>query len=260
MQSFEWVLITLLFLSLIGLAIFYSKYTKYKKLHKNTYFLPQVSASFLSPIFEVNTFGPTIKSEVSFIGRGDLVVPGGTNDSEAWILAVLAKEAKVMFEFGTCTGKTTYLWAKNSPSDAQVHTLTLPPEESQKYNSVSTDDSIATKNALSESAFSKFLYTDTDVAHKVTQIFSDSKIFDESHLHNKCDLIFIDGSHALSYIESDTKKAMKMLKPGGLILWHDYDGVYRNNKDVYKYLNDLSQKTPLHHVKGTTFVVYKNIN
>ena len=108
----------LLFCSLA--VIFFYKYNKYKKIHQNKYFLPQVSASFLSNLFEVNEFGPMIKSEVFFIGRGDLIVPGGTSDTEAWILAVLAKQSRVMFEFGTCTGKTTYLWAKNSPIGAKI--------------------------------------------------------------------------------------------------------------------------------------------
>lgn len=254
------ILLLLLGLSITAILILFYKYSKYKKLHKNKYFLPQVSASFLSPLFEVNEYGPMIKSEVSFIGRGDLIVPGGTSDGEAWILAVLAKNAQTMFEFGTCTGKTTYLWAKNSAPNAKIHTLTLPPDYFEKYSKTNQDDSIAIKNALSESAFSKFLYSETDVAGKINQIFSDSKTFDESFLHNKCDLIFIDGSHAYSYIESDSEKAFKMLKKGGIILWHDYDGVYRNNKDVYSYLNKLSQKLSLYHVKGTTFVVFKKEN
>lgn len=36
------------------------------------------------------------------------MVPGGTSDTEAAILAVMATDAMRMFEFGTCTGKTTY--------------------------------------------------------------------------------------------------------------------------------------------------------
>ena len=256
-MTLNYVLFTLAIISCSMAVIFSYKYNKYKKIHQNKYFLPQVSASFLSNLFEVNEFGPMIKSEVFFIGRGDLIVPGGTSDAEAWILAVLAKQSQVMFEFGTCTGKTTYLWAKNSPTDAKIYTLTLPPDGLEKYSNIKNDDSIATHNAIQESFFSKFLYTGTEVASKVTQIFSDSKTYDDSILLNSCDLIFIDGSHAYSYIKSDSEKAFKMLKKGGLILWHDYDGVYRNNKDVYKYLNELSTSMPLHHVKGTTFVVYK---
>lgn len=250
------LLVGLVLIFSVSTIVYYNKYSKYKKLHQNKYFLPQVSAGYLADSFEVNEFGPTFKAEVSFIGRGDLIVPGGTSDSEAWILAVLAKKAKTMFEFGTCTGKTTYLWARNSAPDARIYTLTLPPEGHQDYSKTSDDDKVAITNALAESAFTNFLYTGTDVASKVTQIFADSKSYDESSLHNSCDLIFIDGSHAYSYIKSDSEKAFKMIKKGGAILWHDYDGVYRNNKDVYKYLNELSTALPIKHVKGTTFGVY----
>lgn len=253
----NFVLSVIFLLTSSAAVIFFFKYRKYKKIHRNKFYLPQVSASFLSDLFEVNQFGPMIKSEVFYIGRGDLLVPGGTSDAEAWILAVLSKQSKLMFEFGTCTGKTSYLWAKNSPPDARIYTLTLPPEDSNKYSNTKADDAIAIHNAIQESSFDKFLYTCTDISHKITQIFSDSKIYDELPLHNSCDLIFIDGSHAYSYIKSDTEKAFKMIKKGGLILWHDYDGVYRNNKDVYKYLNELSSSVVLNHVKGTTFVVYK---
>jgi len=31
---------------------------------------------------------------------------------ETWILAVLAKNSRWIFEFGACTGKTTYLLAQ----------------------------------------------------------------------------------------------------------------------------------------------------
>ena len=49
-----------------------------------------------------------------FIGRGSVMVPGGTSDTEAAILAVMATDAMRMFEFGTCTGKTTY------PSEREI--------------------------------------------------------------------------------------------------------------------------------------------
>jgi hypothetical protein len=86
--------------------------------------LPEV----VDPVLRPGPFGPTRDTEVAFIGRGPYVVDGGTSDAEAWILAVLAKRARTMFEFGTCTGKTAYLWARNSPTDARVITVTLAPE------------------------------------------------------------------------------------------------------------------------------------
>ncbi len=59
---------------------------------------------------------------------------------------------------------------------------------------------------------------------KITQLFCDSKHFDEKPYTGKMDLIFIDGSHAFSYVMSDSEKAFKMIAPNSIILWHDYRG------------------------------------
>ena len=238
-------------------AIYFKKYSKYKAWKDNKFFLPQVSLVEVSPLFATNEFGPTLISEVQFMGRGDLLVPGGTSDTEAWILSTLAKNAMNMFELGTCTGKTSYLMARNSKPEAKVYTLTLPPEEIKKYDKTEQDDNIATSNAISESSFTKFFYTGTSVENKIEQIFCDSKNFDENKYLNFFDLIFIDGSHAYSYIKSDSEKCMKMLKKDGIILWHDYSGINKSSKDVYKYLNELSSQYKLSHIKETSFVMYK---
>lgn len=248
----------LVIILLVTSLVYYKKYRKYKTLRNNRYFLPQISLEAVSPLFAINQFGPTLAAEVHFMGRGDLNVPGGTSDTEAWILAVLAKDARAMFELGTCTGKTAYLLARNCAADAKVVTLTLPPTQVGNYDQSSQDDRVATDNALSESAFSNFFYSGTAVENKITQLFFDSKKFDENAYLGAFDLIFIDGSHAYSYIKSDTEKCMKMLTPKGIIIWHDYSGLDSGSKDVYKYLNELSHQQPLHHIKGTSMVMYRN--
>ncbi len=210
----------------------------------------------LSPRFELGELGPTLATEVSFLSDGQRGVPGGTSDLESWILAVLAKDAERMFEFGTCTGKSTYLWARNSSPTARITTLTLSPDQVGSYQAEQQDDANATRAAQEESCFSQFLYSNTDVADKIEQLFNDSKAFDEAPYHESCDLIFIDGSHAYSYIKSDTEKAMKMLKPGGLVIWHDYHGP-RRARGVFRYLNELCQQLPIKHLRGTCMVFYR---
>ena len=234
----------------------YGGYHKSKYLEKSK--LNKIELSDLSPLFVTNEYGPTTDSEVKFIGRGNIYVPGGTTDTETWILSVLAKNAKIMFEFGTCTGKTAYLWALNSSDDAKVYTLTLPPTEAEQMNKQSESDSdLASKNAVNESNFDKFIYTGTEAERKIVQIFCDSKDYSEKELTGKVDLIFIDGSHAYSYIKSDTQKALKMLSPKGIILWHDYH-LSADSIDVWRYLNELSNLKPVYSIPGTTLAVYKS--
>ena len=218
--------------------------------------ISSVSLTSLDPVFRVDEFGPTRDAEVHFIGRGSLEVPGGTSDAEAWILATLARRAALMFEFGTCTGKTAYLWARNSPPEAEVVTITLRPEDRGGYHRTGGDDAHDTDAALAESNFARFLYTGTDVERKVTQLYGDSKAFDTTPWRGRCDLVFVDGSHAYSYVLSDSRKALELVKPGGLVLWHDYGGP-RHSTGVYRGLNELAEEVELVHVQGTRLVAHR---
>jgi predicted O-methyltransferase YrrM len=210
----------------------------------------------VDPVFRPGPFGPTLDTEVAFVGRGPYLVDGGTSDAEAWVLAVFARRAKLMFEFGTCTGKTAYLWARNSPPDARVVTLTLAPESVATYQREAADDPSDVEFALRESLHTDFLYSGSPVASKVEQLFGDSKTFDASPWKGRCDLVFVDGSHAYSYVVSDSEKALELVAPGGLVLWHDYAGP-RHAPGVYRALNELSRRVPLMRIEGTTLVAYR---
>lgn len=204
--------------------------------------IPSVSLDQVDARFRPNAYGPTLETQVQFIGRGATEVIGGTSDAEAWILAVLAQSAMRMFEFGTCTGKTAYLWAINSPPDARIATLTLPPESAPPGDA--------------ESHFTSFIYSGTPAERKITQLFGDSRQFDIRLHDNQYDLIFVDGAHAYEFVVSDTRKALRMVKPGGLILWHDYCGAYCN-PGVYRALNELRSELDLRHIRGTTLVCHR---
>lgn len=218
--------------------------------------IPVVSLAEVDAMFRPGEFGPSLDTEVSFLGRGALEVPGGTSDAEAWVLAVLAKRARTMFEFGTCTGKTAYLWAVNSPEDARVVTLTLPPQGRGSYARTTEDSAHDTDAALSESVFERFVYTGTKAEPKIEQLFADSKAFDTSPWRERCDVVFVDGSHAYSYVKNDSGKAIELVKPGGLVLWHDYLGP-KHSPGVYRALNELATRLPLKRIAGTSFVVWR---
>jgi hypothetical protein len=214
----------------------------------------RVPIEALDPRFAPDGLGPTLAAEVRFIGRGSVLVPGGTSDTETAILAVLATDAMRMFEFGTCTGKTSYLWARNQPPGGRVATLTLAPDRLADYQVAAGDDAFAEADARNESAFTRFRYTGTDVAPQIEQLFGDSKRFDETAYSDSCDVVFVDGSHAYSYVVSDSAKALRMVKPGGIVLWHDYNSA---KSGVFRALNELSNRVPLVHLRGTELVAYR---
>lgn len=218
--------------------------------------LPTVPVSEVDARFRQGEFGPTLDAAVRWVGVGD-GVPGGTSDREAWILAVLARDARRMFEFGTATGKTAWLWAANSPPDARVTTLTLAPDQHDVYEAAAGDSPADERDALGASRFERFLYDGTPEADKVEQLFGDSKELDVEPWEGAMDLVFVDGSHALSYLESDTANALRMVAPGGLVLWHDYRSPGGRRGAAFHFLNELGRKLPLVRIAGTNLVAYR---
>ena len=48
-----------------------------------------------------------------------------TSEYESWIISTLSKISKNIFEFGTCSGKNTYLMAPNSSEDSKIFLIRL---------------------------------------------------------------------------------------------------------------------------------------
>ena len=219
----------------------------------------KVTIESLDPRFEPDALGPTLAAEVNFIGRGSKGVPGGTSDTEAWILAVLARDATRMFEFGTCTGKTTYLWARNIRPGGTVTTLTLGPDQVNQYQVSQGDDEFATRYAKMESVFTSFLYTGTEVESRITQLYGDSKDVrrDAVRRQLRCERYSSTGAACLFVRCRELRfprKAMRIVKPGGIVLWHDYNSAMVG---VFRALNELSGSVPLVHVMETNLVAWR---
>lgn len=66
-------------------------------------------------------------------------------------------------------------------------------------------------------------YLERHLGHRVCQIYCDSRQWDTSNYPaDFFDSAFIDGGHQYEVVASDTDKALGVLRPGGLILWHDF--------------------------------------
>lgn len=207
----------------------------------------------LDPLFALTPTGPSRRTEVAHIAA--VCVLGGVSDLESWILCCLAKQSRNIFEFGTATGKTTYLMARSSP-EAKIVTLTLAPDQTGNSSHDKSDDAAAIAAAKSESSFDTFVYSGSDVESRVAQHFGDSKAFDEGPYAQTMDLIFVDGDHTESYIRSDTEKAIRMLAPGGWLLWHDFRSA-REAPGVWRFLHELQATRDLVHIEGTALVAWQ---
>src|SRR5579871_1896747 len=108
-----WLIIALL---VIALSITTRKWHKAKTRRRaegygRPWHIRRVPVSEVDPVFVPDPVrGYTLDTEVLFTSRTDNQL-GATSNYESWILAVLARRSHVMFEFGTATGRTAYLWA-----------------------------------------------------------------------------------------------------------------------------------------------------
>jgi predicted O-methyltransferase YrrM len=79
----------------------------------------------------------------------------------------------------------------------------------------------------------------------------DSASLDWKLLEPPFDLIFIDGCHYFDYVKKDTENALQYLRPGGIVVWHDY-GEF---KDVSKVVDVTATQITVQAVRGTRLAV-----
>ncbi|MEW6077406.1 MAG: class I SAM-dependent methyltransferase [Thermodesulfobacteriota bacterium] len=75
------------------------------------------------------------------------------------------------------------------------------------------------------------LYLEKQLGKRVCQIYCDSRDWDISNYpEGFFDSVLIDGGHSREVVISDTRKALSLVRPGGLVMWHDFCPV----KEVYE--------------------------
>jgi predicted O-methyltransferase YrrM len=161
----------------------------------------------------------------------------GLPDLVGLLQCAKASGAARVFEFGTNTGGTTWHLAANLPPGAQVHTLDL-------------DTMLPRAGSLSESSLATCRPTEellgrefrgTPEASKIVQHIGDSRQFDTTPLEGSFDLVFIDAGHTYELVRNDTAAALRLVKPGGIIAWHDYF-VFHPDYGVRVLLHELRDK------------------
>ncbi|MBI4686383.1 MAG: class I SAM-dependent methyltransferase [Nitrospirae bacterium] len=183
---------------------------------------------------------------------------GNIRISELGVISAIAancKEGTNLFEIGTFDGRTSLNLAFSSPPDCKVYTLDLLPEMDTRFSLASGERHMVEKEKPGK-RFEKHRISDSSTVAKIHQLFGDSATFDFSPYEKSCSLVFVDGSHAYEYVMSDSYAAMKMIKKGGVIIWHDYgiwEGVTRALEEI-----EAKGKYGLKNIKGTSLVYWKN--
>ncbi len=137
-------------------------------------------------------------------------------------------QATRAFEFGTHRGVSSAQLAANLQDGGQLFTLDLP--RSNTSTSFKVDDA-AEKEVANFPVKGDLI--PASLRYTVTFLEQDSALFDPQPYANSMDFIFVDAAHTAEYVRNDSEKAWVMLRPGGIVAWHDCRS---RSPDVVKYL------------------------
>jgi predicted O-methyltransferase YrrM len=72
------------------------------------------------------------------------------------------------------------------------------------------------------------------------------------------DLIFVDGSHRVEHVVEDSRLALELLAPGGIVVWHDYrpNDYYTKELRVPEGLEIIRKDIAVHAVRHTMCAVH----
>lgn len=182
---------------------------------------------------------------------------GNVRLSELAILSAVAAEARpgtCLFEIGTFDGRTTLNLALASDPACEVHTLDLPPDVTPKF-ALAEGERHMVEKPVSGARYAAARATHPAAVARICQHFGDSAQFDFTPFHGRCGVVFVDGSHEHDCVVSNTRAAMRMAAPGGVVLWHDYgvwDGVTRALEDI-----EAAERPGFRHIRGTSLVFWR---
>ena len=138
----------------------------------------------------------------------------------------VATDPNKIFEIGTFRGRTALNFALNSALECQVYTLDLPLDKRAVQDAYNAADV-----KIIGASLPGIDYAGKSEAAKIVQLYGNSLLFDFSPYFGQMDLVFVDGAHHYEASKSDTANALRMVRPGGVIIWHDFAN-YGDYNDV----------------------------
>jgi hypothetical protein len=167
---------------------------------------------------------------------------GGISFREAQVLAgsIRALKPTTLFEFGTFHGATTLQLVANCGPDAIIHTIDLAEDDPLRGDSRTVDITPVQVGRC---------FRGTTYETRINQLYGDTTKFDFSKYVGTCDWIFIDASHTYECAAADTRNALRMIRAGGIIFWHDCVFAFPG---VCQVLSELAPTRPVFRLADTS--------
>jgi len=164
-------------------------------------------------------------------------------------LCSLAKRGHTpIVEFGTFRGRTTYNLALNSTGE--ITTIDIGHELGK---AIDVGVNIEKHEYATHTTGELFLSGPPEIRDRIKQMRGDSTKLDYSHLYGKAGMVIVDGGHSYEVCKSDSEHALRMVKPGGVIIWDDYGSFWPG---VVQALDELAQRVTLHYLPHENLVVH----
>jgi predicted O-methyltransferase YrrM len=185
------------------------------------------------------------------ISMGDILYTrSNTNPFELYCLMALiaAYRPSRIFEIGTFDGATTLRMAQIAP-DADIITLDLPP------NQLPHATELDGEHALARAGDVGIRFRGTPASSRIKQVLGNSRTFDYSSFFGTCDFVFVDACHEYEFVRVDSQNALKLLRRGGTVVWHDYVPGWPG---VIKAVDELLPDHSIVHIAGTSLAVLRD--
>ena len=187
-----------------------------------------------------------------FSGPVELSLPGSALARHAWNvhldellfigLAVQLTHARRVFEIGTFDGGTTKHMAECLGPEGHVFTLDLPPGD---FDASQGPDQFSGSQVGEK-------FRGTPAADRITQLLGDSTRFDYSPYEHSMDFVFVDAAHDYEHGLPDSRSALRLVRPGGVIFWHDFAPYWGG---LVHAIREATQGQPLRRLSGTSLAV-----
>jgi len=182
---------------------------------------------------------------------------GNVRLSELAILALAASEAQPgseIVEIGTFDGRTALNLAINAQPGVSIATLDLPPDQ-QSAMAIEESERRYVDKPAPGARLRQCAAPWQAAAARVVQMHGDSATYDWSAHLGRAGLVFVDGSHAYDYAKTDSETALRLVQPGGIVLWHDY-GVWPGVTQALEEL-EAARRLGLVNIRGTSLVFWR---
>ncbi len=134
-------------------------------------------------------------------------------DAESLATVIRNVQPEVALEIGTADGMGTVLMSANAPSSS-IYTVNISPDEilAGKGGRLTT---VALEREKIGSA-----YRARELSN-ITQVYANTATWSPDI--GTIDVAFIDGCHDTKFVYNDTRKVLRHMRPGGFVLWHDFN-------------------------------------